>query len=1004
MAFARTTAVAGAGTVACTSTTTVTGTGTSFAFGVASIPTGTQARVGGTITVAGVTKTIVSIQSATSLTTDTAFGTFTGSAFTVQTGIDQTGTDTLNLSVSSVAGMTITNRADLYRTFDVQGNDLTINGTLIVDSTVAQLRNDGSVNNRLTVVGSINGGELRFNGQRAAAGNGPFPYAGLDWLGTNGMGGATALNSTNSLYPAKLTLIDACIRFGADWFTVSFNNFARITTQGDECWIFCAKGTGTVQARLRLNNNTPVIDFQAKQTWVGVWMNFGASQISLKGFTPIATDGPEINVDTITVVSRITLEDYNTSYIQAAYYAGSQIVLYGGAWTRIKNNLLGSNIVWRSANAAVGSYNILELSKQVKATAKDAAGNLLSDGYFYFTPTGSNTAGIRPKGVTTDVTFDLSQKNLLLTSGSAETEFVYAWDFSIQSANESSYNYFCSGQTKGAETHPAFVSRYGYDKQPITLALNGNGTFEATTVHASLPTTDKVIANAAAITGISVNFPTRSIVVTANRTIQQIYDVYQYQLNQTANLTYSNECTVTGSQTSYTSWNIVVMPGGNIADSGTFTNIYADTITLANSATMPYLFNAGGVLQGSGFLMPTTVLGVLDTYSGAGTITALYSSLVGASVTVRLQAVTATGVAAIWHPGTSATELFQTNNTGSAAFYDVYYPPGSVGLVKNYARELYGSQRVSGSITLVAGLNVISFVDIPDVGITEATLATVNAYTAIEGPSKFYDRTAAFRLTEQGIKLGQIVTRSGTALEIGTFSHVINSAAASVYALVGSVITTKSSTYAADTKYVTEIATPPATITAASTEVITIAREDANGDSQVTIQAAGVSTFEIWKITDATNPDNYATGTLVATVGIGTFRFLSANGFKFVIRDQTTNYRVVVEAEKGIYTAELFFGAQVQLAQAAEVSQINTKVDILTNNVAAVPAAVLAAEVEPTIDVAESLRLYNAVLGGKVSGAGSGVETFRDINDTKDRVVADVDSSGNRTSITRNLT
>jgi hypothetical protein len=327
-----------------------------------------------------------------------------------------------------------------------------------------------------------------------------------------------------------------------------------------------------------------------------------------------------------------------------------------------------------------------------------------------------------------------------------------------------------------------------------------------------------------------------------------------------------------------------------------------------------------------------------------------------------------------------------------------------VGLVKNYARELYGSQRVSGSITLVAGLNVISFVDIPDVGITQATLATVNAYTAIEGPSKFYDRTAAFRLTEQGIKLGQIVTRSGTALEIGTFSHVINSAAASVYALVGSVITTKSSTYAADTKYVTEIATPPATITAASTEVITIAREDANGDSQITIQAAGVSTFEIWKITDATNPDNYATGTLVATVGIGTFRFLSANGFKFVVRDQTTNYRVVVEAEKGIYTAELFFGAQVQLAQAAEVSQINTKVDILTNNVAAVPAAVLAAEVEPTIDVAESLRLYNAVLGGKVSGAGSGVETFRDINDTKDRVVADVDSSGNRTSITRNLT
>jgi hypothetical protein len=260
--------------------------------------------------------------------------------------------------------------------------------------------------------------------------------------------------------------------------------------------------------------------------------------------------------------------------------------------------------------------------------------------------------------------------------------------------------------------------------------------------------------------------------------------------------------------------------------------------------------------------------------------------------------------------------------------------------VKNYARELYPYQRVAGSITLVAGLNTISFVDIPDVGITEQVQATAAAYATLEGPSKFYDRTAIFRLTEQGIKLGQIVTRSGTALEIGTFSHVINTAAASVYAIIGSVITTKSSTYAPDSRYVTEIATPPATITAATTEVITIAREDANGDSQVTIQAAGVSTFEIWKITDATNPDNYATGTLVATVGIGTWRFLSANGFKFVIRDQTTNYRVVVEAEKGIYTAELFFGAQVQLAQAAEVTVINTKVDILQNEIDAVQASI----------------------------------------------------------------
>lgn len=69
-----------------------------------------------------------------------------------------------------------------------------------------------------------------------------------------------------------------------------------------------------------------------------------------------------------------------------------------------------------------------------------------------------------------------------------------------------------------------------------------------------------------------------------------------------------------------------------------------------------------------------------------------------------------------------------------------------------------------------------------------------------------------------------------------------------------------------------------------------------------------------------------------------------------------------------------------------------------------IAAAVLAASVETGATVAESLRLSNAVLGGKVSGAGTGTETFRDLADTTDRVVVTVDSSGNRTALTRDLT
>ena len=52
-----------------------------------------------------------------------------------------------------------------------------------------------------------------------------------------------------------------------------------------------------------------------------------------------------------------------------------------------------------------------------------------------------------------------------------------------------------------------------------------------------------------------------------------------------------------------------------------------------------------------------------------------------------------------------------------------------------------------------------------------------------------------------------------------------------------------------------------------------------------------------------------------------------------------------------------------------------------------------------------ALRLMLAVLAGKLSGAGTGTEIFRNaVADTKNRVAASVDTSGNRTTITTDQT
>jgi len=67
----------------------------------------------------------------------------------------------------------------------------------------------------------------------------------------------------------------------------------------------------------------------------------------------------------------------------------------------------------------------------------------------------------------------------------------------------------------------------------------------------------------------------------------------------------------------------------------------------------------------------------------------------------------------------------------------------------------------------------------------------------------------------------------------------------------------------------------------------------------------------------------------------------------------------------------------------------------------AIAAALL--DLANTIDgktLRQALQIIAAVLAGKVSGAGSGIETFRGLDDQHDRVVVTADATGNRTNVT----
>ena len=67
---------------------------------------------------------------------------------------------------------------------------------------------------------------------------------------------------------------------------------------------------------------------------------------------------------------------------------------------------------------------------------------------------------------------------------------------------------------------------------------------------------------------------------------------------------------------------------------------------------------------------------------------------------------------------------------------------------------------------------------------------------------------------------------------------------------------------------------------------------------------------------------------------------------------------------------------------------------------AAIAIAVWQKILEGGFTAEEIMKVMGAVLAGTVSGAGSGIETFKGLDTTTDRVVSTVDVDGNRSSVT----
>jgi hypothetical protein len=233
---------------------------------------------------------------------------------------------------------------------------------------------------------------------------------------------------------------------------------------------------------------------------------------------------------------------------------------------------------------------------------------------------------------------------------------------------------------------------------------------------------------------------------------------------------------------------------------------------------------------------------------------------------------------------------------------------------------------------VLSGGNVwYNITDQEDVGITD-TKTVASAYTTLSTTSQIYDATAIFRLSETGIKLGQLCTRDGLYLDFGTYNVKIKDDASPIVGVASGTITYKSIVINETTKYNAMKATPPKTITPTDTEIINVLIEDANGDSQLSILGGDNLGYELWKITTATATDDYATGTLLATLATNAnpFRFIGVTGFDIVGRDVSSGVRRRSSMLKGSYEQAFYVGNQIQLAtDAPQLIENNQKLDEL---------------------------------------------------------------------------
>lgn len=163
---------------------------------------------------------------------------------------------------------------------------------------------------------------------------------------------------------------------------------------------------------------------------------------------------------------------------------------------------------------------------------------------------------------------------------------------------------------------------------------------------------------------------------------------------------------------------------------------------------------------------------------------------------------------------------------------------------------------ILGSATIVlrgVGGNTFSFSQVDDLNISESVKATVDAYTELETPEKFYDRAKAYLYDNYAGETSTIVSRSGNTIDLGSYDLVIDATASPAFALAGNTITIHADTFTGNL-------TTTGTITLSNGAIVIGSYTDTSGTTTTLSYAitglVANSRVQIYNVTTATEVSN----------------------------------------------------------------------------------------------------------------------------------------------------